>query len=470
MKRPPENGPALWTRRVVLQRAMQLGAMGVATPLAINLAAIGEAAAFDSTDYKALVCIFLYGGNDYANTVVPYDDTNYNLYHAIRGGAAGQMAGGIAYGRAQLAATALTPLVPQTLTDNLQYALAPQLTGLKSLWDAGRLAVQLNVGPLIQPTTLAQYQSTNRVQNPLPPKLFSHNDQQSVWQSNSTEGSTVGWGGRLGDIAMSSNANNSLLTCISATGNAVFVAGQNALQYQVSPGGAVRIAALNTPLQNALSSIITRTSSHVFENEYAAVTRRSIEMEGIVNTALAGVNPTTNFGTGNPLANQLKIVARLIGARETLGMRRQVFFVSLGGFDNHNLLMQDHPNLMTRVNAAMSAFYAATVELGVADKVTTFTASDFGRTLSSNADGSDHGWGSHHFVMGGAVQGGRFYGTAPQVSIQTPDQVGQGRLLPSTSVDEFAATLARWFGCNTGELPGILPNIINFTNTNLGFV
>jgi uncharacterized protein (DUF1501 family) len=435
MKRPPPNGSALWTRRVVLQRAMQLGAMGVATPLAINLAAIGEAAAFDSTDYKALVCIFLYGGNDYANTVVPYDDTNYNQYHAIRGGAPGQAAGGIAYGRAQLDATALTPNNGQVLTDGLP-----------------------------------QYQSTNRVLNPLPPKLFSHNDQQSVWQSNSTEGSTVGWGGRLGDIAMSSNTNNSLLTCISATGNAVFVAGQNALQYQVSPGGAVRIAALNTPLQNALTSIISRTSSHVLENEYAAVTRRSIDMEGTVNSALAGVNPTTSFGTGNPLANQLKIVARLIGARAALGMRRQVYFVSLGGFDNHNLLMQDHPNLMTRVNAAMSAFYAATVELGVADKVTTFTASDFGRTLSTNADGSDHGWGSHHFVMGGAVQGGRFYGTAPHVSIQTPDQVGQGRLLPSTSVDEFAATLARWFGCNTGELPGILPNVTNFTNTDLGFV
>ncbi|HEY6125786.1 MAG TPA: DUF1501 domain-containing protein [Steroidobacteraceae bacterium] len=461
----------LWTRRVVLQRAMQLGVMGVATPLAINLAAISEAAAFDNTDYKALVCLFMYGGNDYANTVIPYDNTNYNLYHAIRGGAAGQMAGGIAYGRAQLAATALVPNGGPVLTDNLQYALAPQLAGLKSIWDAGRLAVQLNVGPLIQPTTLAQYQSTNRVQNPLPPKLFSHNDQQSVWQANGTEGSTVGWGGRLGDIAMSSNTNNSLLTCISASGNAVFVAGREALQYQISPAGAIRIAALNTPLRDALSSIITRQSTHVLENEYAIVTRRSIDMEGVVNGALTGVDPLTSFvTTGNPLSSQLKIVARLIAARATLGMRRQVFFVSLGGFDNHNLLMQDHPNLMTRVNDAMSAFYAATSTLGVADKVTLFTASDFGRTLSSNADGSDHGWGSHHFVMGGAVNGGRFYGTAPHVSIQTPDQVGQGRLLPTTSVDEFAATLARWFGCNTGELPGILPNVANFTNTNLGFV
>jgi uncharacterized protein (DUF1501 family) len=461
------SGNDKWTRRLVLQRAMHLGAMGVAAPLAINLAAIGEAAAFDSTDYKALVCIFLYGGNDYANTVVPYDPTNYARYAAIRGGN-GEAGGGIAIARAALAPNALTPTSGPALTDGLQYALAPQLTGLKSLWDQGRLAVQLNVGPLIKPTTLAQYLSTNRRDNPLPPKLFSHNDQQSVWQSNGTEGSTVGWGGRLGDIALSSNGTNSLLTCISAAGNAVFVAGRDALQYQTSPNGAIKINALNGPLRDALTSIITRDSAHAFENEYAIVTRRSISMESVVNSALVNVN--TSFGTGNPLANQLKIVARLIGARNALSVRRQVFFVSLGGFDNHNLLMQDHPALMQRVNDAMSAFYAATVELGVADKVTTFTASDFGRTLSSNADGSDHGWGSHHFIMGGAVNGGRFYGTAPHVSIQTDDQVGQGRLLPSTAVDEFAATLARWFGCATGELPGILPNVGNFSNTSLGFV
>jgi uncharacterized protein (DUF1501 family) len=464
-----------WTRRLVLQRGLQLGAMGVAAPLAINLAAISEAAAFDTTDYKALVCIFLYGGNDYANTVVPYDPANYALYHQIRAGAAGEDQAGIALARAALAPTALTPNNGQVLTDNLQYALAPQLTDLKSIWDAGRLAVQLNVGPLIKPTTLAQYQSTNKVLNPLPPKLFSHNDQQSIWQSNGSEGSTIGWGGRLGDIALANSSNdpNSLLTCISASGNAVFVAGRDALQYQTSPNGAIRINALNNAnaaFRDAVNSLITRSSSHVLENEYSIVTRRSIQMEGVVNGALAPVQPVTVFPANNPLGNQLRIVARLIGARSALNMRRQVFFVSLGGFDNHNLLMQDHPNLLTRVNAAMKAFYDATVELGVADKVTTFTASDFGRTLASNADGSDHGWGSHHFVMGGAVNGGRFYGTAPSVSLQSNDQVGQGRLLPSTSVDEFAATLARWFGCNTSELPGILPNIANFSNTSLGFV
>jgi uncharacterized protein (DUF1501 family) len=456
-----------WTRRLVLQRGLQLSAMGVATPLAINLAAIGEAAAFDTTDYKALVCVFLYGGNDYANTVVPYDVTNYALYHQIRAGAPGEEQAGIALARDALHATALTPNNGQALTDNLQFALAPQLTGLKSIWDAGRLAVQLNVGPLIQPTTLQQYLSTNRVANPLPPKLFSHNDQQSVWQSNGSEGSTIGWGGRLGDIALANDSNDphSLLTCISASGNAVFVAGRDAIQYQTSPNGAIAINALspaNPGFRDAVNALITRNSAHVFENEYAAVTRRSIAYEGIVNGALGPVTLTTPFPAGNPLASQLRIVARLIGARAALNTRRQVFFVSLGGFDNHNLLMQDHPNLLARIDGAMSAFYAATVELGVADKVTTFTASDFGRTLSSNADGSDHGWGSHQFVMGGAVNGARFYGTAPHVSIQTDDQVGQGRLLPTTSVDQFAATLARWFGCSDSELPSILPNIRNF--------
>jgi uncharacterized protein (DUF1501 family) len=192
------SDPTKWTRRLVLQRGLHLGAMGVAAPLAINLAAIGEAAAFDSTDYKALVCVFMYGGNDYANTVVPYDATNYALYHQIRAGAAGEDEAGIALARANLAATALTPVTGHpALTDNLEYALSPRLTGLKSLWDQERLAIQLNVGPLVQPTTLAQYQSTNRVANPLPPKLFSHNDQQSVWQSNGVEGSVTGWGGRI---------------------------------------------------------------------------------------------------------------------------------------------------------------------------------------------------------------------------------------------------------------------------------
>jgi uncharacterized protein (DUF1501 family) len=459
----------LWTRRLVLQRGLQLSALGVATPLAINLAAIGEAAAFGATDYKALVCVFLYGGNDYANTLVPYDASNYAKYHEIRADAAGEDESGIALARADLAGTALTPLDGAVLTDGLQYAFAPQLVGLKTLFDAGHLAIQLNVGPLIQPTTLAQYLSSDRTANPLPPKLFSHNDQQSMWQSDGSEGSANGWGGRLGDLGLSSNASNSELTCISASSNAVYVAGRDALQYQISGNGAIRVNALNGALRTAVRAIVTRNSAHVLESECAAVTRRSIELEGTVNAALGGVTLTTRFPSDN-LARQLRVVARLIGANATIGAKRQVFFVSLGGFDTHNSLMSDHPRLMTSLNGAMSAFYAATVELGLAGNVTAFTASDFGRTLSSNSDGSDHGWGSHHFVMGGAVKGGRFYGTAPHVSIETEDQVGQGRLIPTTGVDPFGATLGQWFGCAPSDLPGILPNIGNFSTNNLGFL
>ena len=455
-----------WSRRAVLQRAAQLGLAGVATPLLINLAAMGEAAAFDATDYKALVCVFLYGGNDYANTLTPYDTPNYSLYNAIRGS--------IGWKQSDLTTTALTPIVNQTLTDNIQYALAPPLLPLKSRFDEGKLAIQLNVGPLMEPTSLLQYQQ-NSV--PLPPKLFSHNDQQSFWQASGSEGATTGWGGRMGDLALSSNGTSSLLTCISAAGNAVFVAGRNALQYQISTGGAIRITPLGSAspepqvIRTALSDIITQPSAHILEDEYAAVTRRSILLEGVVNTALAGVAlNTSSFGTGNSLADQLKVVARLIGAQSTLGVKRQVFCVALNGFDNHDGLMAKHPGLLASLAEALNAFYQATVDLGVANKVTTFTASDFGRTFTPNSDGSDHGWGGHHLVLGGAVNGGKFYGTAPRVSVQTPDQVGQGRLLPSTAVDQFAATLASWFGVNSSELSTVLPNIGKFSNTNLGFV
>jgi uncharacterized protein (DUF1501 family) len=466
------------SRRAFLQRAAQLSFLGTAAPLAMSLAAFGEAAAFDTGDYKALVCVFLNGGNDYANTVVPYDTVNYDRYSAIRGGGAGRTQGGVALGRDALTATALSPIAAQTLTDNMQYALAPELTTLKSLFAAGKMAVQLNVGPLLTPLTLAQYNNSNRTAYPLPPKLFSHNDQQSIWQSLASEGATVGWGGRFADLALSGNSNSSL-TCISASGNAVYLSGETAVQYEISTGGATAINGITGPwfgrsdLATALQTLVTKSSTNLMENEYNKVMTRSIALQGIVSSSLAGVNLTTNFhpsGTSNSLADQMQIVARLIGARTGLGVKRQVFFVSLGGFDNHDGLMTKHPKLMAQINEAMGQFYQATVELGVASKVTTFTASDFGRTLAYNGDGSDHGWGSHHFVMGGAVKGGQFYGTAPHVSLDTDDQVGQGRLLPTTSVDQLAATLARWFGVASSELPTVLPNIGRFATSNLGFM
>jgi uncharacterized protein (DUF1501 family) len=407
-------------RRAFLRRAGQLGLAGVAAPWAINLASMGEAAAFTASDYKALVCVFLYGGNDYGNTVVPFDNANYAKYAAIRTG--------IATPQASLAATALSPATP--LANGMVLALAPQLAPLKTLFDAGKLAVQLNVGTLIQPTTLAQY---NARSVPLPPKLFSHNDQQSVWQSSSPEGSTTGWGGRIGDAALSNNT-NSVFTCISVTGNAVYLAGKTALQYQVGTGGAVAINGIKSGVYGssscgaALNALVTQASSQLLESEHARITSRSIAAEGQVAGALASTpSLVTPFPAGNPLAVQLRMVARLIAARGVLAPKRQVFMVSMGGFDLHDGLPTLHPGLLTNVADALSSFYNATLELGIADKVTAFTASDFGRTLASNGDGADHGWGSHHFVLGGAVQGKQLYGTAPEIAVNGTGDVGQGR-------------------------------------------
>ena len=467
------------SRRAFLQRSKQLAIAGTASSFAMGLAGIGEAAAFSAgNDYKALVCIFLYGGNDHNSTLMPFDSANYDLYSAIRGGGPGQTASGITLARASLAPTALTPAGGQVLTNNLQYALAPEMTRLKAIFDAGKMAPLLNVGPLVVPLTLAQYQSSNLIANPRPAKLFSHNDQQSTWQSSKPEGATDGWGGRMGDLALSSNS-NSLFTCISATGNAVFLSGQQALSYQVSSGGALAVNGIKSNLYGssaasaALRTLMTQTSNHVLEAEYNRVAKRSIDAEGVVTAALQPITLATSFtpATGsNSLAQQLRVVARLIAARQPLGAKRQVFMVSMGGFDLHDALITNQSRLMGQLDFAMDAFYRATVELGVANSVTTFTASDFGRTLQSNGDGSDHGWGSHHFIMGGAVNGGRFYGVAPQISVRSTDQVGQGRLLPTVSVDQMSATLASWFGVSASELPSIAPNIGRFSASNLGFM
>lgn len=468
--------PERQTRRAFLRRSAQLAMTGAALPLALNLAAMSEAAAFDATDYKALVCLFLYGGNDYANTVVTYDDPSYNAYSTIRGGGAGQTAGGIALAKADLAATLLSPTT--ALADGRQYALNPAMTGLAGLFNAGHAAVQLNVGPLTVPLTRAQFSGVDRKTYPLPPKLFSHNDQQSIWQSSSPEGSRVGWGGNLGDLALSSNSPQSLFTCISMTGNAVFLTGDSALAYRMGTDGPVRVNSLTSfpygsvALYAAMVQLVQQPRTHALENEYNRVMVRAMGAQNAVTEALRGVPaanaPFNTFPSPSNLADQLKMVARLIAARSSLGVKRQVFLVSLGGFDLHDNLVARQATQLGLVSNALTAFYNVMAALGVDKQVTAFTASDFGRTLTSNGDGSDHGWGSHHLVVGGAVKGKAFYGTPPPVSVGNTsaavDQwhVGQGRLLPSTSVDQYAATLATWFGVGNTELAGILPNLKNF--------
>jgi len=465
-----------------MRRTTGLSIAGAATPWAINLAAMSEAAAQSATDYKALVCVFLHGGNDFANTVVPFDAGGYADYAAIRSTIATPQA-------------SLVGLSSLNAPNGRQYALAPQLTtspstsalafkSLADLFNGGQLGVLLNIGTLVRPTTKVQYNARSVA---LPPKLFSHNDQQSFWQSSRPEGGTVGWGGSMADLFASGNG-KSTFTCISVTGNAVFLAGNSTVQYQVSANGAVAVN--NIPRSNlpnprlynsaaaatALKALLTSYGgANLLESEYTRVVARSVDAEETMRVAL-GAPLATPFGSvdatgktiANTLADQLRMVARTIKGRSGLGAKRQVFFVSLGGFDLHDFLPQKHPLLLQQVNDAMTQFYAATVELGVQNQVTTFTASDFGRTAISNGDGSDHGWGSHHFVMGGAVKGRTLYGTPPVLANNGPDDVGQGRLLPSTSVDQLAATLATWFGVSATDLPLVVPSIGNYSQKNLG--
>jgi uncharacterized protein (DUF1501 family) len=470
------------TRREFIRRTTGLSIAGAATPWAVNLAAISQAAAQSATDYKALVCVFLHGGNDFANTVIPFDAGGYADYAAIRSTIATPQA-------------SLVGLSSLNAPGGRQYALAPQLTtspstsalALKSLADlfnSGQLAVMLNIGTLVRPTTKAQYVAKSVM---LPPKLFSHNDQQSFWQSSRPEGGTVGWGGSMADLFVSGNG-KSTFTCMSVSGNAVFLAGSSTVQYQVSANGAVAVNNIprsNLPNPKLYNSAAAATAlkalmsgyggANLLETEYSRVVARSVDAEETLRVAL-GAPLATPFGSvdatakviANPLADQLRMVARTIKARSGLGAKRQVFFVSLGGFDLHDFLPQKHPLLLQQVNDAMTQFYAATVELGVQNQVTTFTASDFGRTAISNGDGSDHGWGSHHFVMGGAVKGRTLYGTPPVLANNGPDDVGQGRLLPSTSVDQLAATLAIWFGVSATDLPLVVPSIGNYSQKNLG--
>lgn len=459
------------SRRAFLQRASAVSMMGRAAPFVMSLAATGEAAAATATDYKALVCVFLYGGNDYANTLVPYDAVQNGIYRSQRAN--------LAFAPAQLDATALNPVTP--LPDGAQYALAPNLAPLLPIFNAGKMAVMLNLGALVQPTTKAQYRA-NSVR--LPPKLLSHNDQQSFWQSSLPEGASSGWGGRIGDLLQSGNG-TATLTCVNLAGNAVFLSGRTAVQYSTTSSGPIGLNARNglqgsTAAGNLLKSLISSPGgSHDFMAAHALVGQRALDLYALISTQLA-LAPLTNTpfpAAADPqssLGAQLQMVAKMISMANELGVKRQVFFVSTGRFDTHDGLSTLHPTLMTNLGNALRAFYDTTVELGVADQVTSFTASDFGRALTANNDGTDHGWGSMHFVLGGAVKGQRYYGINPVYASNGPDDIGQGRLVPTMAVDQYAATLASWFGVSAGNLSVAIPNIGNYTGsalgTNVGFV
>jgi uncharacterized protein (DUF1501 family) len=447
-------------RRDFLRQASQLSALA-GTPFALNLMAAGAASAQTAGDHKALVCIFLAGGNDQSNMVIPRSGPGYTSYQQARPSLA-------------LTAASLLAVDPVGYTGN-PLGLHPSLSAIHPLFNAGRVALMANVGTLAAPITRAQW-NAGRPTVPVPLQLFSHSDQQGAWQTGLPDrASQTGWQGRMGDLLASAyNPGSAVSIAMSIAGNNLMQAGNSTIQYQLTTDGAVRVAALNGLYGSAAGATAVRrlmsdARAHVLESELNRISSRAISTESVVSSALSGVSAGATFPqTG--LGRQLQMVARMIAARSALGQRRQMFFVQQGGYDFHDNLLTDQGNRLRELGDAMAAFYQATAALGVANQVTTFTASDFGRALQHNGRGSDHGWGSHHFVMGGAVQGNRVYGQFPTVAINGAEDAGQGRLIPTTSVDEYAATLARWLGVSLSNLPLVLPNIGRFASRDIGFM
>ncbi len=466
------------SRRHFLRTASALSSLVpvAGSGLALNLATIGAAAAqAGPSDYKALVCVFLFGGCDYANTVLATDPGSWSAYLAARSTPPDPLALDLPGAGSARSVLALAHNNAAGLNTGREFAVHPNLGAFKTLFDAGRGAVISNVGPLVVPLTKLQYSDKSV---PKPPALFSHNDQQSTWMAFAPEGARVGWGGRMGDLLASSNG-DPVFTCISASGNSVFLSGNQITQYQVGANGPIGINGINGTIfgnggaSTALRSIVTETRSHLLEKEMNRVTARSIDAGQRMSDAMA-LTPTSALpalpAASAGLATQLRTVARIIAGQSMTGARRQVFMVGIGGFDNHDNLNGSLVGLMQTLSNGLAWFDSAMTQLNLQDKVTAFTASDFGRTLTSNGDGSDHGWGSHHYVAGGAVRGKDVYGRFPVIGVNTSDDVGQGRLLPNVSVDQYAATLGKWFGLSDTQLLEVLPNLKNFGQRDLGFM
>jgi uncharacterized protein (DUF1501 family) len=424
-------------------------------------------------DYKAMVCLFLFGGNDSWNMVVPSSTAEYNAYSAARGGGT---ASSLAIERSAL--LPISPLTPDPI--GATYGLHPSMAGMQTLFNSGRAAVVANVGPLIRPTSKALYQTAASSGHALPPQLFSHNDQQDQWHS--LRGRAIvksGWGGRIADVLNAQAASQQLPINVSLAGQTFFQAGDVATPYVMGATGANTFTGFGATgvtgaRRAAFEAIANANYNTIYERGFAAVQRRAVQYADRVNAAItAGRNFTALPDSGvqlSPLQTQLRTVAKLIDVRARLSMSRQIFFVSTGGFDSHDNQNDDQPGLLGNVSTSIASFFAALQEMGLENSVTLFTQSDFGRTLTSNGDGSDHAWGGVQFVVGGAVLGREIYGRYPVLSINGPDDVGGGRIIPTTSSDQYAATLARWFGVQDSNLPLVAPSIGNFAQRDLGFM
>ena len=448
--------------------------LGAASGFATNLASFNAHAA-DVSDYKALVCVFLRGAMDSHDTVIPFDVQSNNAFESIREPLIASLDNNREFAPRRRA-NLLELGGDGGDVGGRRFGFPEEFRPLHELYNRGDLAVVGNVGPLGEPTTRTAFQNNSVL---IPPRLFSHNDQQSVWMASEPEGARLGWGGRFGDLAQAAGDNQSTaFTAISTAGSSVFLTGQNVRAFQVSTNGALSVNVLDdrsvngsTTLPSILEDVLRDTGtqrSGLFQRDFANEVRAALDNNVILDSQLAQLtNPATGFPS-TTLGGQLRVVADIIARREGFGIKRQVFFVALSGFDTHSGQTGRLPGLQADIANSMRAFYDQMTLLGMGDQVTAFTASDFGRSLNINTSGTDHGWGAHHVVVGGAVNGGQIVGDIPPPVFGHDQDAGNGRLIPTTSVDQYAAALGRWFGLSDNELLDSLPGLGRFDANALG--
>ena len=446
------------TRRDLLRLAC-CSAAGASMLGGLSKFGLVSALAQGTTDYKALVCIFMFGGNDGNNMLVPID-SRYAGYQQARGG--------IALPQAQL--------LPLQSGGQSIYGLHPNMPEMQGYFNNQKnLALVANVGTLVQPTTQAAYKAYTN----LPQNLYSHSDQQDQWQSAQLAGTPLsGWAGKVADSVQSSYNSAALFPPIlSISGNPIFCTGITSRPFSMNPGQPPGLQGFDTSAASqarfaATQQLLTFDSGLNMVQAANSVTGQAVQYAVVLSDALKNIPALQTKFPNNYLAQQLQQVAQVIAARSALRVSQQIFFCSYGGFDTHSDQLTQQVQLLTTVSQSMSAFYQATQELGVANQVTSFTLSEFSRTLQPGSNGgTDHAWGSHHMVLGGAVQGNAVYGTFPTLALGGPDDADQnGRWIPTTALDQYAATLATWFGVSAANLPSIFPNLANFSTTNLGFL
>ncbi len=409
-------------------------------------------------DYKALVCIYLEGGMDGFSLLVPDSDAEYKEYYESRGN--------LSVDRSQLLQ------LPKRNASTVSCGLNPFCAPIEPLYHEGRLAFVANVGTLIEPTTKELYEA-KAVR--LPTQLFSHSDQEIQWQQLQGQANgTEGWGA-LAARELARQQERDYLTAITLAGANYWQASSEQRPFSLRSSGLVQYAGMDDgtewqrPRVESFRRVNELPYQHLFMDSYADLQRRAGDITSELGAVLANQpDPATQIPAENDLAAQLKMVARMIAVHPVLGMKRQIFYVRMDGFDVHDHQNKEQPYLFSQLADAMAYFQASIDEMGMSDQVTTFTASDFGRSLTSNGDGTDHGWGNHHMVMGGAVNGGDVYGTIPRMSVQGPDAVRNGRVVPTLSASQYAATLLRWAGLNEGTLDSVLPDLGNFAERDLG--